>query len=79
MVEKINFASQFRVGERYECLKLIGSGAYGQVVQCNDKKKNNLKVAIKKLHKIEDSIDAKRVLREIRILRHLAHENILQL
>jgi mitogen-activated protein kinase 1/3 len=36
-------------------------------------------VAIKKLHKIEDVIDAKRVLREMRILRHLQHENILQL
>ena len=37
------------------------------------------KVAIKKLHKIEDLVDAKRVLREIRILRSMQHENILGL
>jgi mitogen-activated protein kinase 1/3 len=35
------------------------------------------RVAIKKLHKIEDIIDAKRVLREIRIMRCMKHENIL--
>lgn len=38
-----------------------------------------VKVAIKKLHKIEDLVDAKRVLREIRILRSMQHENILGL
>ena len=43
-----------------------------------DKKTKN-KVAIKKLHKIEDIIDAKRVLREIRIMRCLKHENILSM
>lgn len=36
-------------------------------------------MAIKKLHAIEDVIDAKRVLREIRILRHLVHENLIEL
>jgi mitogen-activated protein kinase 1/3 len=40
-------------------------------------KKSGKNVAIKKLHKIEDVVDAKRVLREMRILRHLVHENIL--
>lgn len=80
MVDKTKEAStvlkSFSVGERYEVKKMIGSGAYGQVVLAQDKVKNQ-KVAIKKLHKIEDIIDAKRVLREIRILRHLQHENIL--
>ena len=42
-------------------------------------KKGGKNVAIKKLHKIEDIVDAKRVLREMRILRHLAHDNILSL
>ncbi len=37
------------------------------------------KVAIKKLNKIDDIVDAKRVLREIRILKNMKHENILQL
>ena len=36
-------------------------------------------VAIKKLGKIDDLIDAKRVLREIKIMKNLEHENILGL
>ena len=40
-------------------------------------KKQNQSVAIKKLHKIEDVVDAKRVLREIIILKNLVHDNIL--
>lgn len=41
--------------------------------------KSNRKVAIKKLHPVEDIVDAKRVLREIRILRIMQHENIVKL
>jgi mitogen-activated protein kinase 1/3 len=37
------------------------------------------KVAIKKLNQIEDIIDAKRALREIRILRYMRHPNIVRL
>lgn len=36
-------------------------------------------MAIKKLGKIDDMIDAKRVLREIKIMKNLQHENILGL
>ncbi len=36
----------------------------------------NTKVAIKKLNPLEDIIDAKRMLREIRILRAMTHPNI---
>ena len=36
-------------------------------------------VAIKKLGKIDELIDAKRVLREIKIMKNLQHENILGL
>ena len=39
----------------------------------------NRKVAIKKLHHMEDMIDAKRLLREIRLTRYLSHENTLEL
>ncbi len=38
-----------------------------------------VKVAIKKLHPVEDLIDAKRTLREIRLMRVLSHENTLEL
>ena len=41
--------------------------------------KTKEKVAIKKLNKLEDIVDAKRILREIRILRSLKNENILEL
>lgn len=56
----------------------MGSGAYGVVYAAIDTKTKE-KVAIKKLNKLEDIVDAKRILREIRILRSLKNENILQL
>ncbi|GFH26121.1 mitogen-activated protein kinase [Haematococcus lacustris] len=40
----------------------------------------NTKVAIKKIaNAFENSVDAKRTLREIKLLRHLSHENIVQI
>jgi len=68
----------FELPEKYEPIKLIGKGTYGAVISAISKERNE-KVAIKKLAKIEDSIDAKRVLREIMIMKHLKHENILGL
>ena len=56
----------------------MGSGAYGVVYAAIDIKSKE-KVAIKKLNKLEDIVDAKRILREIRILRSLKNENILEL
>ena len=38
-----------------------------------------MKVAVKKLNKIEDEIDAKRVLREIKIQRSMNHQHILKM
>lgn len=58
--------------------KPLGSGAYGVVYAAIDSKTKE-KVAIKKLNKLEDTVDAKRILREIRILRSLKNENILEL
>lgn len=68
----------FNIGERYEAMKFLGAGAYGAVIKALDKKTNE-PVAIKKLSKIEDIIDAKRILRELRILRLFRHENIISL
>lgn len=68
----------FNIGERYEALKFMGAGAYGAVIKAKDKRTGDY-VAIKKLHKIEDIIDAKRILRELRILRTFKHENIIDL
>jgi len=68
----------FNIGERYEALKFMGAGAYGAVIKALDKRSGE-HVAIKKLSKIEDIIDAKRILRELRILRLFRHENIISL
>jgi mitogen-activated protein kinase 1/3 len=68
----------FDVGPRYINTALIGSGAYGTVVSALDTETQQ-KVAIKKLNKLEDIIDARRNLREIRCMRYLRHENILGL
>ena len=65
--------------ERYDYIKQIGLGAYGVVCSCFDKK-TNMKVAIKKVpNAFEDLIDAKRILREIKLLKYFDHENIISL
>jgi mitogen-activated protein kinase 1/3 len=73
----------FDVGPRYVIEKPIGYGAYGMVVQSLDTDRNehvySIQVAIKKLNKLEDIIDAKRNLREIRTMRCLQHDGILSL
>ena len=58
---------------------MIGRGAYGVVASANDKKLGT-KVAIKKVHNaFEDLIDAKRIVREIKLLAFFNHENIISL
>lgn len=69
----------FVVDEKYEFIKLIGIGAYGVVCAALNKK-NNQKVAIKKVgNAFEDLIDAKRIVREIKLLKALDHENIISI
>lgn len=56
------------VDERYEVTHMIGSGAYGVVWSAFDKV-NKEEVAIKKIQTaFNRAIDAKRILREIKIL-----------
>lgn len=56
------------VDDRYTVQKLVGSGAYGHVFAARDSQTGK-RVAIKRINKaFEDVIDAKRVLREIKIL-----------
>jgi len=69
----------FEIDAKYELIKEVGKGAYGVVCSCRDKT-NNTKIAVKKVAKcFADPIDAKRTLREIKLLRHLDHENIIPL
>lgn len=56
------------VEDKYEYIKQIGHGAYGVVCSAYDHK-SKTKVAIKKVPKaFEDLIDAKRIVREIKLL-----------
>lgn len=65
--------------ERYTFTKRIGYGAYGVVCAAKDTQTKG-DVAIKKIPKaFQDLVDAKRVLREIKILKFFDHENIVNL
>jgi tRNA A-37 threonylcarbamoyl transferase component Bud32 len=69
----------FTVDARYSLIRVIGSGAYGVVISAKDQVRN-LDVAIKMVPKaFSDEIDAKRILREIKLLNHLKHDNIVRL
>jgi tRNA A-37 threonylcarbamoyl transferase component Bud32 len=66
----------FTVDKRYTMIRTIGSGAYGVVISASDSK-TNASVAIKMVPKaFSDEIDAKRILREIKLLKHFRHDNI---
>ena len=67
----------WEVPERYQDLQSIGSGAYGLVCSADDKM-CGVKVAIKKFSRpFQSLIHAKRTYREIKLLRHMDHENII--
>jgi hypothetical protein len=80
--EKVHYiaSTTFTIDRTYSDLKLIGKGSYGIVCSANDHT-NNTKVAIKKITPMaKDLLDAKHVLREIRLMRHMGkHENIISL
>jgi mitogen-activated protein kinase 1/3 len=70
---------EFKLDEYYRTSKKLGSGAYGMVVAAKDSR-NNEKVAIKKVRDCFHNLtDAKRILREIKLLQHLNHPNIVKL
>ncbi|EAR92424.2 MEK kinase (macronuclear) [Tetrahymena thermophila SB210] len=71
--------SDWEVGDRYDLIKVVGSGSYGSVAEATDKKSGK-KVAIKRLNGIfEDNVDCKRILREIHLLRILNHPNLIRI
>mmetsp|Transcript_28649 Transcript_28649/g.52146 ORF Transcript_28649/g.52146 Transcript_28649/m.52146 type:complete len:727 (-) Transcript_28649:61-2241(-) len=64
---------------KYDVLGVVGEGAYGVVLKCKNKDTNEV-VAIKKFKESEeDEVVRKTTLREVKILRILKHENIVQL
>ena len=69
----------FEVQSRYAPIKPIGKGAYGVVCSARDVL-SDARVAIKKItNAFENAVDAKRTLREIKLLRHLRHENVIRI
>lgn len=66
----------FNIDTRYKMIRTVGSGAYGTVISATDSKKDR-KVAIKMIPRaFNDEIDAKRILREIKLMKHFQHDNI---
>ena len=70
---------KFEIEDRYEFIKQIGIGSYSIVCSCFDKKESR-NVAIKKVtNAFDDKNDARRILREIKLLRFFDHENLITL
>jgi len=60
-----------------ELIKKVGSGAYGTVASFSDSRDPTRKVAVKKItDAFHDLVDGKRILREVRLLRFMKHDNI---
>ncbi|XP_063519393.1 mitogen-activated protein kinase 12 isoform X1 [Pongo pygmaeus] len=63
----------------YRDLQPVGSGAYGAVCSAVDSR-TGAKVAIKKLYRpFQSDLFAKRAYRELRLLKHMRHENVIGL
>uniref|UniRef100_A0A674MES8 mitogen-activated protein kinase n=1 Tax=Takifugu rubripes TaxID=31033 RepID=A0A674MES8_TAKRU len=69
----------WEVPERYRDLRQIGTGAYGTVCSAWDRRSGS-QVAIKKLQRpFQSKLFAKRAYRELRLLKHMKHENVIGL
>ncbi|XP_074270487.1 mitogen-activated protein kinase 4-like [Silene latifolia] len=68
----------FQVEAKYEPKDPIGRGAYGVVCSCMNTLTKE-KVAIKKINVLDNSVEALKALRELKILRHVRHKNIIAL
>lgn len=75
----IMWQTLFEVDTKYIPIKPIGKGAYGVVCSSMDMETQE-KVAIKKIHNVFGTrIDALRTLRELMLLRHIKHQNVIAL
>ena len=78
-IQHQNSSVKFECDLRYTPLESIGTGAYGVVCAAKDNKTGR-KVAIKKISKAFDILTiAKRTYRELKILRHLRHDNVISI
>ncbi|ETK95452.1 CMGC/MAPK protein kinase [Phytophthora nicotianae P10297] len=71
--------TKFDVPKKYQLIKVVGAGTYGEVVAASDIESGTT-VAIKKVtNAFQDLPDTKRILRELCLLRQLSHPNLIQL
>ena len=79
IIKHHNISVRFEVDSRYSPLESIGTGAYGVVCAAKDNRTGQ-RVAIKKIPKAFEMLTvSKRTYRELKILRHLRHENIISI
>jgi len=65
--------------DKYESLGLVGEGSYGMVIKCRNRENGSF-VAIKKFLETEEDRSVKKIaMREIKMLRKLRHENLVNL
>ena len=75
----VDSKTDYEVPRSLEFIRKVGSGAYGVVASFRQQNTGE-KVAVKKItNAFDDLIDAKRILREIKILRQLSHDNIIRI
>uniref|UniRef100_M4BSS6 Mitogen-activated protein kinase n=1 Tax=Hyaloperonospora arabidopsidis (strain Emoy2) TaxID=559515 RepID=M4BSS6_HYAAE len=71
--------TMFDVPKKYQLIKVVGAGTYGEVVAASDVE-SGATVAIKKVtNAFQDLPDTKRILRELCLLRQLSHPHLIQL
>lgn len=63
---------------KYDILGIVGEGAYGIVMKCRIKETDEV-VAIKKFKDADDEIVQKSMMRELKVLRKLKHDNIVRM
>lgn len=67
------------LSEHFVVVRSLGSGAYGEVYLCRDQR-NGAQVAVKLIRDFtKDLFGGKRILREVRILAAMQHENLMRL
>lgn len=70
---------KFKVPSNWQFMKKVGAGAYGTVAAFQDTHTLQ-QVAVKKItNAFSDLLDGKRILREVKLLRTMKHDNIVQI
>ena len=67
------------IEEEYQIVEIIGEGGYGVVCKAIHRSTNTTVAIKKQKYLFDDPVNAKRVLREVCLLRQLRHPNIVQL